>query len=99
MKNIFTVQHTQSEHHINGFVIRTAEKGSFLFSDTLKELFHFKWEFLMIHMAGFNQAPAFNTDYLLGPAWFISSLLLALIPFRFLLSSLFSLVRRRYEKE
>lgn len=66
------------------FVIRTAEKGSFLFSDTIKELFHFKWEFLMIHMAGFNQAPAFNTDYLLGPAWFISSMLLALIPFCFL---------------
>lgn len=39
----------------------------------------------MIHMAGFNQAPAFNTDYLLGPAWFISSLLLALIPFYFLI--------------
>ena len=66
------------------FVIRTAEKGGFLFSDTIKELFHFKWEFLMIHMAGFNQAPAFNTDYLLGPAWFISSMLLALIPFCFL---------------
>ena len=65
---------------------------------TLKELFHFKWEFLMIHMAGFNQAPAFNTDYLLGPAWFISSLLLALIPFRFLLSSPFSLVRRQAGK-
>ena len=67
------------------FVIRTVEKGSFLFSDTIKELFHFKWEFLMIHMAGFNQAPAFNTDYLLGPSWFISSQLLALIPFYFLL--------------
>ncbi len=38
----------------------------------------------MIHMAGFNQAPEFNTDYLLGPAWFISSLFLALIPFCFL---------------
>ena len=66
------------------FVIRTAEKGAFLLSDVLKELFHFKWEFLMIHMAGFNQAPAFNTDYLLGPAWYISSLLLALVPFCFL---------------
>ncbi len=68
------------------FIIRTAGKGSFMFSDTVKELFHFKWEFLMIHMAGFNQAPAFNTDYLLGPAWFISSMLLALIPFRFLVT-------------
>ena len=38
----------------------------------------------MIHMAGFNQEPAFNIDYLLGPAWFISSQLLALIPFSFL---------------
>jgi predicted nucleotidyltransferase len=53
-------------------------------SDVLKELFHFKWEFLMIHMAGFNQAPAFNKDYLLGPAWYLSSLILALAPFYFL---------------
>ncbi len=66
------------------FVIRTAEAGTFHFTDILKDLFHFKWEFLMIHMAGFNRAPAFNTDYLLGPAWFISSLLLALVPFCFL---------------
>ena len=66
------------------FVIRTAEKGTFLLSDVLKELFHFKWEFLMVHMSGFNRAPAFNKDYLLGPAWYISSLLLALVPFYFL---------------
>lgn len=55
-----------------------------MLSDVLKELFHFKWEFLMLHMAGFNQAPAFNTDYLLGPAWYVSSLLLAIVPFYFL---------------
>ena len=66
------------------FIIRTALKDTFSLSETLKELFHFKWEFLMLHMAGFNHAPAFNVDYLLGPAWFISSLILALVPFYFL---------------
>lgn len=66
------------------FVIRTAGRGAFDLPETLREFFHFKWEFLMLHMAGFNRAPAFNTDYLLAPAWFISSLLLALVPFFFL---------------
>ncbi len=72
------------------FVIHTAEKDAFVLSDVLKELFHFKWEFLMIHMAGFNHAPAFGVDYLLSPAWYISSMLLALVPFYFLC--------RRFEK-
>lgn len=66
------------------FVIRTAQKDTFCLSDTLKELFHFKWEFLMIHMMGFNHAPEFNVDYLLGPVWFISAMMIALVPFYFL---------------
>lgn len=66
------------------FVIRTAQKDVFSLSDTLKELFHFKWEFMMLHMLGFNHAPAFNVDYLLAPGWFISSLMIALVPFYFL---------------
>ncbi len=66
------------------FVIRTALKDTFSLPDVLKELFHFKWEFLMIHMAGFNPSPAFNVDYLLGPVWFLSSMLIALVPFFFL---------------
>jgi peptidoglycan/LPS O-acetylase OafA/YrhL len=66
------------------FVIRTAQKDVFSLLDTLKELFHFKWEFMMLHMLGFNHAPAFNVDYLLAPGWFISSLMIALIPFYFL---------------
>ena len=66
------------------FVIRTAQKDVFSLTDTLKELFHFKWEFMMLHMLGFNHAPAFNVDYLLAPGWFISSLMIALVPFYFL---------------
>lgn len=31
----------------------------------------------MLHMLGFNHAPAFNVDYLLAPGWFISSLMIA----------------------
>ena len=60
---------------ILAFVIRTAQKDVFSMSETLQELFHFKWEFLMLHMLGFNHAPAFNVDYLLGPGWFISSMI------------------------
>ncbi len=66
------------------FLIRIIENGSFVLMDILKQFFHFKWEFLMIHMIGFIPNPAFDVDYLLPTAWFISSLLLALFPFYFL---------------
>lgn len=66
------------------FVIRIFEEGAFSLSDTLAELFHFKWEFFMLHMAGFNHSPSFGTDYLLPTSWFISSLMIAMVPFLFL---------------
>ena len=66
------------------FVVRTAQKDSFSFDETIKELFHFKWEFFMLQMLGFNQAPAFNKDYLLATGWFVSSLMIALVPFYYL---------------
>ena len=49
------------------FIIRTAQKDTFSLAVTLKELFHFKWEFLMLQMLGFNHNPTFNIDYLMGP--------------------------------
>ncbi len=42
-------------------------------------LFHFKWEALMLQTAGFIQDPQFNIDYLLGQAWYLSAMLLALL--------------------
>ena len=66
------------------FVIRTALKDSFSIVETLKELFHFKWEFMMLHLAGFNHDPKFNADFLLGPGWFISTLMIATVPAYFL---------------
>ena len=54
------------------FIIRTAQKDTFSLAVTLKELFHFKWEFLMLQMLGFNHNPTFDIDYLMGPDWFIS---------------------------
>ena len=66
------------------FVIRTAQKETFVLTDALQELFHFKWEFLMLQTAGFIHAPAYNTDYLLSSGWFVSSLVIALAPFYFL---------------
>ena len=65
-------------------VIRTALKDSFSLAGTLAELFHFKWEFLMLHLAGFVHDPQFNVDYLLGPGWFVSALIIATIPVYFL---------------
>ena len=44
----------------------------------LERLWHFKWEFLLLQCAGFIQNPQFNNDYLIGPAWFLSAMLLAL---------------------
>lgn len=46
----------------------------------LQSFFHYKWELLLLQMAGFNPHPAFNTDYLVGSAWYLSSMLLMMIP-------------------
>ncbi len=49
-----------------------------------KNLFHFKWEALLLQMAGFNPDPQFNVDYLVGPTWYLSAMLIAMIPVYFL---------------
>lgn len=66
------------------FVIRTLTKDTFRLGETMQEFFHFKWEFLLLHMLGFNQAPAFGKDYLLAPVWYLSSMLIAMVPVYFL---------------
>ena len=43
----------------------------------LEKLWHFKWELLLLQCAGFIQNPAFNGDYLIGPAWYLSAMMLA----------------------
>jgi len=48
------------------------------FFGVLEKIWHFKWEFLLLQCAGFNQNPQFNTDYLIGPTWFLSAMMLAL---------------------
>ena len=44
----------------------------------LEKIWHFKWEFLLLQCAGFIQNPSFNGDYLIGPAWFLSAMMLSL---------------------
>lgn len=44
----------------------------------LGQLFHFKWEFLLLHVAGFIQEPAFGIDYLQGQTWYLSAMVIAL---------------------
>lgn len=47
--------------------------------EVLGRLFHFKWEALLLQNAGFIPDPQFNTDYLLGQAWYLSAMLLAMV--------------------
>lgn len=61
------------------FAIREITSGKATLKVVLSELWHFKWEFLMLHMAGFTPNPQFNTDYLNPPAWYLSSLLLGVL--------------------
>lgn len=42
-------------------------------------LLHFKWEFLLLHGAGFIQDPQFGVDYLQGQTWYLSAMTLALV--------------------
>ncbi len=44
--------------------------------DVLWKLWHFKWEFLMLHCGNFIQDPQFNTDYLVGATWYLSAMML-----------------------
>lgn len=43
----------------------------------LQKIWHFKWEFLLLQCAGFIQNPTFNQDYLVGPAWYLSALVIS----------------------
>lgn len=45
----------------------------------LEKIWHFKWEFVLLQCAGFIRDPQFGRDYLIGPSWFLSAMLLALI--------------------
>lgn len=42
-----------------------------------EKLWHFKWEFLLLQCAGFIKNPTFNVDYLCGPSWYLSALIIA----------------------
>ncbi|MDO4494120.1 MAG: acyltransferase [Clostridia bacterium] len=62
------------------FVVRQATSAEFTWAKCFGELFHFKWEYLMLHLAGFTPDPKFGVDYLMGPGWFLSAMLIALVP-------------------
>ncbi len=65
---------------ISIFILHQVTKEHFTWRACLQELFHFKWELLMINLAGFIPDPQFNVDYLLPPGWYISAMLIALLP-------------------
>ncbi|MDV0446623.1 hypothetical protein MsAg5_04710 [Methanosarcinaceae archaeon Ag5] len=50
----------------------------------LERLFHFKWEALLLQLAGFTPDPSFNSDYLVGSAWYLSAMIIAMIPVYYL---------------
>lgn len=66
------------------FVVRILTSDGMSLTEILSELFHFKWEYLMIHMAGYNPSPAFGVDYLLPPGWYLSAMMIATVPAYFL---------------
>ena len=68
------------------FILTTIAMGMTDLGQILARLFHFKWEALLLQMAGFNPAPAFNVDYLVGSAWYLSAMLLAMLPVYYLAS-------------
>ncbi|MDO4544722.1 MAG: acyltransferase [Bacillota bacterium] len=51
----------------------------FSFREALGALRHFKWEALLLQTTHFIPDPQFNTDYLLGQAWYLSAMMLALV--------------------
>ena len=42
----------------------------------LSQLWHFKWEFLMLQCGNFIRDPQFNTDYLVGVTWYLSAMMI-----------------------
>lgn len=58
------------------FVYSNHVRGAYAW---IKALFHFKWEVLLLHCAGFLKDPSFNVDYLLGQDWYLSAMLLGLL--------------------
>lgn len=45
----------------------------------LEKFWHFKWEFILLQCAGMIQDPQFNQDYLMGPAWYLSAMMIAIL--------------------
>ena len=61
------------------FVLKCIVDGANTAGGVLKKLLHFGWEFLVLQCAGMIQSPQFNQDYLIGPSWYLSAMLLALV--------------------
>ncbi|MCL2818636.1 MAG: acyltransferase [Actinomycetia bacterium] len=66
------------------FILTTIAAHMTDLGQIVSRLFHFKWEILLLQMAGFNPSPAFDVDYLVGSAWYLSSMLLAMLPIYYL---------------
>ncbi len=61
------------------FIVFTLSTPLTTAGEVWRALFHFKWEALLLQTAGFIQDPQFNIDYLLGQAWYLSAMMLALL--------------------
>lgn len=61
------------------FFIHCRMNGVRTVGGALEKLWHFKWEFILLQCAGMIQSPQFNQDYLLGPSWYLSAMMIALL--------------------
>ena len=69
------------------FILKMVAAQITNFGEIATRLFHFKWEALLLQMAGFNPSPMFGADYLVGSAWYLSAMLLAMLPVYYLASN------------
>lgn len=65
-------------HVIHFIVTCIAGKVSSL-GEILESFWHYRWNFLLLQCAGLTKNPQFNGDYLVGPVWYISALLIAVL--------------------
>lgn len=65
--------------HIVHFVVNCIANKILSVGEIIESFWHYRWNFLLLQCAGFTKDPQFNGDYLVGPVWYISALLIAVL--------------------
>lgn len=65
--------------HIVQFIVNCIVNKITNLGEILESLWRYRWNFLLLQCAGFTKDPQFDRDYLVGPIWYISALLIAVL--------------------